>query len=683
MKFNQRSNEPAMQLKIYKKLIRRAPFAYAFYKIICDEEGKPVDYEFLEVNPAFEKLTGMKAKNVLHKRASRVFPGILEDKFDWIGFYGNIALQGTETEFEQYLESLDRWYNVHVFSPEKYYFVTTFTGISGMKEFSELSGIFSEYTPETIDYDFITSKAKEISGAKYAVLNKFDRNGKDFTTLSVAGINQHIKKATSILGFDVVGKKWDYDPERQRKISEQQTTVFQHVGELIGRTLSETTGRIISSTFQIGETVLVKTTKNGVMVGDFTLMFHKGEHLQNKTQLEAYADLVGMLLTRIDAEYELEKKHERLNLAMDAGEHGFWDWNLDKDELYLSPRIYTMLGYEPGELSDKKEIWDKLVHPEDREFVSTMISSYITRAQPFVLEFRLKCTDGSYKWISCRGKTYASGKEGKPHRVLGTHEDIQRQKQTEQELVKAKEQAEESNRLKSAFLANMSHEIRTPINSIMGFSEILRDEELPRDEQKTLLDIIYSRTNQLLHIINDIVDVSKIEANQLQLKFQHDYVNDIIQKIYDIYLNELKINRKEQIVLKVNKGLAYKDSYIHTDPNRLQQIIDNLLGNALKHTYKGTIEFGYKLWSEGTLLFYVMDTGIGIPPDQQKYIFERFRQGKDSISETNEGTGLGLTISKNLVGLLGGKMWMTSKEGHGSIFYFTLPYETKSDISRT
>ena len=254
-----------------------------------------------------------------------------------------------------------------------------------------------------------------------------------------------------------------------------------------------------------------------------------------------------------------------------------------------------------------------------------------------------------------------------------------KRRESEQELIRAKEKAEESNRLKSAFLANMSHEIRTPMNGIMGFSKMLKEIDYPREEQQKFLDIIYSRTNQLLQIMNDIVDASMIEADQLQLEFQNFCLNDVIEELYNMYLNELESREKEHIALKVHKGLAYKNSYIHTDLSRLRQIMDNLLSNAIKFTHEGTIEFGYELYSENALRFYVLDSGAGIPEDQQEHIFERFRQGDISTSEPNEGTGLGLSISKNLAELLGGKMWFTSKEGEGAIFYFILPYKTTSN----
>ncbi|MGM0496695.1 MAG: response regulator, partial [Bacteroidota bacterium] len=244
------------------------------------------------------------------------------------------------------------------------------------------------------------------------------------------------------------------------------------------------------------------------------------------------------------------------------------------------------------------------------------------------------------------------------------------------ELEESKEKAEESDRLKSAFLANMSHEIRTPMNGIMGFSQVLLESDYPKKEQAKFLEIIHSRSKYLLQIINDIVDISKIEANQFTIHKESFCLNDMLRELYEAYQTDKKNYGKEHLQIEVDKPLEREESFLITDSKRLRQIMVNLIGNALKFTDEGKIEFGYKKHSESSLLFYVQDTGFGISEKDKEYIFERFRQIDDSSKRNYDGTGLGLTISKNLAQILGGDLWLESTPGKGSTFYFTIPYET-------
>jgi signal transduction histidine kinase/CheY-like chemotaxis protein len=252
-----------------------------------------------------------------------------------------------------------------------------------------------------------------------------------------------------------------------------------------------------------------------------------------------------------------------------------------------------------------------------------------------------------------------------------TNQKLEEQKQ---ELEEAKEKAEESDRLKSAFLANMSHEIRTPMNGIMGFSQVLLESDFSEEKRKKFLEIIHSRSRHLLQIINDIVDISKIEANQFDIHTEEFCLNDMLHELYETYQTDKTSYGKEHLEIQLEKGLNKQQSYINSDVKRLRQILTNLISNALKFTEKGKVQFGYRLQDDQTLLFYVNDTGFGISRENQKYIFERFRQIDDSSNRLNEGTGLGLTISKSLVELLGGSLWVESTKGKGSTFYFTIPY---------
>jgi PAS domain S-box-containing protein len=241
------------------------------------------------------------------------------------------------------------------------------------------------------------------------------------------------------------------------------------------------------------------------------------------------------------------------------------------------------------------------------------------------------------------------------------------------ELQKTKEKAEESDRLKSVFLANMSHEIRTPMNGIIGFSELLTEENFSENEYREYLKTIYSLSQNLLQIIDDIIDIAKIEANQLNISKEVFYLNELIDELYQVHDMRIKQAEKKNITLKAHKPLEKEESRIYTDLTRLKQILNNLIGNALKFTQQGIIEFGYKKADTNSWLFFVKDTGLGIPKEKQNEIFERFRRVDESHTSQYEGTGLGLSIVKSLVEKLGGDIWLESEEAQGSEFFFTLP----------
>ena len=240
------------------------------------------------------------------------------------------------------------------------------------------------------------------------------------------------------------------------------------------------------------------------------------------------------------------------------------------------------------------------------------------------------------------------------------------------ELYIAKERAEESDRLKTAFLQNMSHEIRTPMNAIMGFADLLEGNFDNKVKLKLFTDIIRQRTGDLLDVINDILDISKIESGQLTIKMEEYNLNSLFDELTTFFIEQQKQIGKQQIKLSLLTPNKHLENIIVTDRVKLKQIFINLIGNALKFTYNGTIEFGYKT-DDNQLLFFVSDTGIGIPRDKQKVVFERFAQLDQGKSKLVSGTGLGLAIVDGLVNLLGGKITLVSELGKGSTFSFALP----------
>ncbi len=260
--------------------------------------------------------------------------------------------------------------------------------------------------------------------------------------------------------------------------------------------------------------------------------------------------------------------------------------------------------------------------------------------------------------------------------------DITDHKNLQDNLLKAKEQAQRADKLKTAFLSNMSHEIRTPMNGIVGFVEILQNEtDLSEEDRNKYLGIIRSSSEHLLTLINDIVDISKIEAGQLILNIKDCNTSKLVLELYEFFSTNTKIKENSiELLFEIPIG---ENLIIRTDPDRLRQVLINLIGNSIKYTEEGYIKFGCRILNETQLTFFVEDTGPGIPKEYHETIFKRFVQIMDAKRTYASGTGLGLAISKSLVELLGGDIWIESDRENGAAFNFTLPYVKKPYTSTT
>lgn len=292
---------------------------------------------------------------------------------------------------------------------------------------------------------------------------------------------------------------------------------------------------------------------------------------------------------------------------------------------------------------------------------------------------KLTNSENETRWVSAT-KYPIKDKAGKIIGIVGMSRDVTKERIAEQILKEAKNKAEESDRLKTAFLANMSHEIRTPMNGIIGFTNLLKLPGLSDEEKEEFLDHINGCGETLLNLIDDIIDISKIEAGQLKIKFEETDINKIIKDLHQ-HFSKIKVREeKEQVDIRINLDKDVKPFMLVTDPHRVKQILTNLIGNAMKFTHAGYIEFGYTLEKNDTVQFHVKDTGIGIPADKLNLIFERFGQVIDTTRINPKGTGLGLAISINLVRLLGGTMHVESEIDKGSTFYFSIPLKVPGKL---
>ncbi len=327
-----------------------------------------------------------------------------------------------------------------------------------------------------------------------------------------------------------------------------------------------------------------------------------------------------------------------------------------------------LVGYTKEEL--KQLSFFDITHPDYLPKNRELFNAMANNQQPgFYIEKKYIRKDGTTVDVRIHTATIFDNNK-QPLFGMAFTEDITSQKIAEEDLIVAKEKAEESNRLKTEFLHNMSHEIRTPMNGIMGFSALLCELDGCTDEQKNYTGIIQNSSTQLLRIIDDILDISTLETKQVKVQNSEFDVNQFIMELFSIY--DLK-SKERNLPLYLSKEIKNKSSLIISDKAKIHKILTNLLDNAFKFTSSGKIEFGYKI-EHSNIVFFVKDTGVGISKDKQTKIFERFSQESSLTAQTFGGLGLGLSIAKENAELLGGKLSVKSEKNKGSSFFVEIPY---------
>jgi PAS domain S-box-containing protein len=880
----------------YKNLIKSAPFGYAYHKIILDENGKPIDYMFLEVNNSFEKLTGLKSENILNKKITDVIPDITKGDFDWISYYGDIALNGGEKEFEQYSFPLKKWYKVQVHSPQKLFFSTIFVDITekiitekkfiktteeqqilldniqtqvwyltddhtygainkahadfnGVKkedyEFKDMYNIFSkeivevcrlsnkkvfetgepQYTEEWVPYktgeqrlisivkipklnndgtvEYVVCSAEDITEKHNAELQL--RKLKDqYESLvnNIPGITYRCKydekwtmifmstntdsitgySADELLNNKIVSygeliidadkmlvknsidtatkdkKPWEIEYQIKTKMGsvkwvyEKGRAIFNNNNEIefldgfildiseqkrIANELKESELRynlaIVGPGAGLWDWDMVKNKvyfspywkemlgyNDEEIPNDFSSwknLWHPvdaekvekavHDHLAGKTvkyeiehRLKCKDGSWRWILTRGDiikdkngkpirwvgtnidltetkkVELELIKMKEQYELAINGTNDGIWDWYITTNNLFLSKRWKEILGYKDDELENNFNTFMKLLHENDKSRVNDYLQKYLTGIiKKYEIEFKMIHKNGSIRWILAKGEAIRDA-DGKPYRMAGSHSDITERKIAEEQLKKAKAQAESANKAKSEFLANMSHEIRTPLNSIIGFTDLLVKTPL-NSTQKQYAENVNIAGHSLLGIINDILDFSKIEAGKLDLELLKTDIIQLTEEASDII--KYQAGRKGlELLLDIQPGIP---RFAVVDALRLKQMLTNLLGNAVKFTEQGEIilklEHSLNSQNESLFTFSVSDTGIGITEEQLKKLFKAFSQADTSTTRKYGGTGLGLVISNMLAEKMGSKISVKSEVAKGSTFYFTIKTESE------
>ncbi len=606
----------------YRLLFENMIDGFAFCKMIF-VNGKPVDFIYLEVNPAFERLTGL--KNATGKNVTELIPGIKTDSPELFEIYGKVALTGNPEEFEVYLKSIDMWFQVSVYSNKKEYFISVFDVITERKKAEESLMESEERFRHAFDYSAtgtcIVGLDKKYQRANKAFQQIIGYSEDELKNLSFADIT-HPDDLT--LGLDLYNELLNGQIDN---ISYEKRFISKN-GDIIWAFVSVS---------------LVKSHSNEPMffinqIVDLTKRKNIEANLQKLSRAVEQSP-VSIIITDImgNIEYANSKEIEVSGYQL-------------SELIGSNPRIFSS-GEKPK--NEYKVLWET-----------------ITSGNEWRGELHNKKKSGELYWENVLISPVKNDK-GKITHFIGIKEDVTENKKMIEELILAKNKAEEMSRLKSIFLSNMSHELRTPLIGIIGFAEFL-SESIKDHELKEMSDNILKSGHRLSETLNLILDIAKFESEKADFKSESINIITETEEIIKLFNGAA-----------INKGLYLKSSFdrssifFNIDDRAYRTIISNLVNNALKFTFAGgvNVNVGFK---DSYLEIKVSDTGIGIAEKDYEIIFEEFRQASEGFSRNFEGTGLGLSITKKIVEKFGGTIRVQSEPGKGSTFTVKLPIlETK------
>lgn len=705
-------------------------FGYAFHKVITDESNNPIDYVFLDVNKAFEDITGLKGDEITGRLVTEVIPHIDEDSFNWIVYYGNIALNNGNETFERYSETLDKWFQVQAFSPEYGKFVTIFSDITDIKNKSaELEAFFTVNIDLLCIADFKGNFVK-VNKEWECVLGYSSDDLQKRTFLEFVHPDD-IEKTLHALSRLKKGEKIMNFVNRFR--SHNGTYRFiewrSHTnGSLVFSAARDITDRfLMEKSLRESETNLrafFNTIDIFLFVMDNEAKILKVNESVTKVLGYKESDLTGKEIFILHPEEKLEeaksvfkklvnKEAGFCNIPLQASNgdiieveskvyHGSWNgkkclFGVVKDvtgfvkseekfrmAFQAGATLMAISDIKTGKFIDVNDSFLKSTGYTREEVIGNSASNLsifnnpddrdmvlsIVKEQGFIkdIELKIRIKSGEVK----TGLFSVNKLEiGNTSCWLTSMIDITDRKSAEANLEVAIVDAEIANRAKSEFISNMSHEIRTPLNGVIGFTDLLMQTSL-NEEQMQYASIINLSGKRLLEMVNDILDFSKIESGSSDLNFREVNTLELFDRI-------IECSKKQADIKGLNfiKNISAKvPDVIIIDPVRFRQIISNLLSNAVKFTERGDVELKVKFRDSGNYTgkfdIFVRDTGIGISFDQQKNLFKAFSQGDTSKTRKFGGTGLGLAISHLLAKQMGGSIGVQSIPGEGCLFQFTI-----------
>lgn len=606
--------------KQYRSLFNGMTEGFALHEIICDDQGVPVDYRFLDINPAFERLTGLVRDNVIGKCMREILAG---DSPQWIERFGAVALTGVADHFVNYSQVLQKHYEVFAYQPEKMQFAVIFIDVTHRKNLED--------------------SLQQIMSEQKIILEN-----------ASVGIT-YVKNRIQIWGNTKMAEMFRYPLEAMSNTCTRQFYPSQEDFEQFGKAAYHglKNGGIFSSSIEM-------------LRSDGSLFWTKisGKAIDSADPASGSIWIIEDITEQKRIEDAVIQTRNRLLEAQRLAHIGNWELDLESSWLYWSDEIFRIFEIDPAGFEASYEAFLHAIHPDDRNQVNDAYRVSLENRIPYSIKHRLLMADGRIKYVLEQCETSFDA-AGKPLRSTGTVQDIT-------ELENTRLAAEAASRVKSEFLANMSHEIRTPMNGILGMARLLRNTTLT-GEQKEQTDIIIMSACDLMRQINGILDFARMEAEQINLEYAPFSLKECALDV--LRAQSAQISAKG---LKVSVTAAddVPESVVG-DAFRVKQVLVNLVGNAVKFTERGEIAVVISRMMKDDQVIVVevavQDSGIGIPEHALDSIFQPFVQADGSINRKFGGTGLGLSISRKLARQMGGEISAENRVGGGSCFSFRLP----------
>lgn len=607
----------------YRQLFENINEAFALFEIIRNENSMPENYRLIEINPQYEKLTGLKKDTILGKTVYDIFPAVEKETIEK---YHKVAAEGEADEFVDYVKQWDKYFEIKAYCPDKDLLALTAVDVTAkVKAQQEVEKWMDVFNSVEWGVALINSE-RSIELINKAFAGMYQMEPEEL-------LHHPINKIVAEDVFAGIKEKKQYIQESV------------HV-------------RKDGASFPVLMTISViremdKTVKYLVLhVQDISNNIQTQQKLKTATELAERNEKQWKTLfnNAIDNVFVNEINEMQNGRFIEVNDSTCATLGYTREEL---------LQMSPRDVSRPK-------NPE--QFAVTL--EQLHKGMSCSFETIVTCKNGTEIPFDVNAQCFIIGEK---QYIVSFSRDISDRVKYEEELIEAKEKAELSEKLKSAFLANMSHEIRTPMNGIIGFSQMFMTDSISKEKRSYYAKIVIDSGQQLLSIVNDILDISRIESGEISISEEETSLNDLLMELFAFFRPRTK---DKQLNLFPYKGLIDDASIIFTDKEKLRQVFDNLLSNAFKFTGRGQIKFGYELKRE-ELQFFVSDTGIGIDKQMHQDIFDRFRQVELDFTNQIGGTGLGLSISQKIIELMGGQIWVESELDVGSTFYFTIPYKPK------